>query len=152
MLPHLLSPKNILPVNRWHKYNRWCDVERQFQCKWATWEQDFKCSSFLVSIINDRLLCPVISVNTEECWGSVVSTFQAFCNAVKWPLTNISTHPLDQFVASLIQLLYIYICSIFCCIIPIETWKNHGNESPDSTFFSLLYFWKIVLMHNQVTK
>lgn len=141
MLPHLLSPKNTLPVNRWHKYNWWCDVERQFQCKWAIWEQGFKCSSFLVSLINDRLLWPAISVNTEECCGSVVSTFQAFCSAVKWPLTNTLTHPFDQFVASLIWLLYVYVCRIFCCIIPVETWKNHGNESPHSTFFSLLFFF-----------
>lgn len=71
LLLHLFSPKNILPVNGWHKYNQWCYVERQFQCKWATWEQDFKCSSFLVSLINDRLRCSVISVYIEGCCGSV---------------------------------------------------------------------------------
>lgn len=62
-------------------------------------------------------------------WGDLavlsVSTFQVFCNVVKWPLTNTSTHSFDQFVASLI-----WPCSIFCCIIPVETWKKHGNESP----------------------
>lgn len=73
MLPHVFSPKNILPVNGWHKHNWWWDVERQFQCKWASSQQDFKCSSFLVSVINDRLLWSVISVYIEECCASVKS-------------------------------------------------------------------------------
>lgn len=122
---HLFSPKNILCISRWHKYNWWCDVERQFQCKWATWEQeDFKRSC----ICNARQVA--LPSDVSMCWGILwqlnMLRFQAYCNVVKGSLTHISTNPFGQ-------ALVLWTYSVFWCIIDIETWKKHWNEPPHLT-------------------
>lgn len=137
---HLFSPNNTLYVNGWHERNWWCDTERQFQCKWATWEWDFKCSC----IYNARQVA--LPRVVTMCWGMLwqfsMSRFQAFCNVVKGPLTNIQQ--------TLWTRLWCFHQAIWCFLLHHSHWSIKITLEWATILYLLtsLFFWRIALTHS----
>lgn len=124
---HCLNPKHLKKKKKNHSRAIWANLSNNSPCMRS--ETQLYLQILLFKLASDIHKAYLEGRMEVKPWGDLavlsVSTFQVFCNVVKWPLTNTSTHSFDQFVASLI-----WPCSIFCCIIPVETWKKHGNESP----------------------